>query len=87
MSLILTQLLVLVEMWALLLNTKCAGGKKHPTRNVSRTATRIGRILSMNCFLKQVIELRKVGKISRVGKSGRRCKQLLDNRKKQDTQN
>jgi len=33
MSLVLTQFRVLVEMWALLLNTKCAGGKKHAIRD------------------------------------------------------
>jgi hypothetical protein len=33
MPLILTQFLVLVEMWAILLKTKCEGGKKHPTPN------------------------------------------------------
>jgi len=48
----------------------------------SRNANWIGRILSMNCLLKHVIELRTVGKILGVGRSRRRCKQLLDNRKK-----
>jgi hypothetical protein len=48
----------------------------------SRKANWIGRILRMNCLLKQVIELRTVGKIPGVGRSGRRRKQLLDNRKK-----
>jgi len=48
----------------------------------SRKANWIGRTLSMNCLLKQVIELRTVGKVPRVGRSGRRRKHLLDNRKK-----
>lgn len=58
------------------------GGKKHRNAVESRKANWIGRILSMNCLLKQVIEIRTAGKVPGVGRSGRRREQLLDNRKK-----
>jgi hypothetical protein len=49
-----------------------------------RRADWIGHILCRNCLLQLVVE----GKIEGTGRRGRRCKQLLDNRKeKADTGN
>jgi hypothetical protein len=43
-----------------------------------RKTTWIGHILRSNCFLKHVTEGKVEGKTEVTGKSGRRCKQLLD---------
>jgi len=48
----------------------------------SRKTNWIGCMLSTNCLLKQDNELRTIGKVPGVGRTGKRRKQLLDNRKK-----
>jgi hypothetical protein len=55
-------------------------------RNVVHTIKRrkanwIGHILRRNCLLKHVIEGKLEGRIEMTGRSGRRCKQLLDDLK------
>jgi hypothetical protein len=51
-----------------------------------RQANWIGHNLRRNCLLKRVIEGKIEGRMEGVGRRGRRCKQLLDDRKK-DTVN
>jgi hypothetical protein len=46
-----------------------------------RKANWIGHILRRDCLLKHVIEGKILGRIEVTGRRGRRCKQLLDNRK------
>jgi hypothetical protein len=43
-----------------------------------RKANWIGHILYRNCLLKHVIEGKTEGRIEVTGRTGRRCKQLLD---------
>jgi hypothetical protein len=46
-----------------------------------RKANWIGHILRRNCLLKHVIEGKLEGRINRIERRGRRCKQLLDDLK------
>jgi hypothetical protein len=61
-------------------------------RNILRTIKRrkanwIGHILRRNCLLKHIIEGQIEGRIQVTGKRGRRRKQLLDGRKREDIEN